>query len=113
MHELSLAENILSTLYEIKKTENVIKILQVNVKAGALLHVVPETLKFAFETIVQETEFKNTTLNFEIEPVMIKCNSCNETSPAEKNNYSCPKCKSEDVNISGNKDFIITSIDAE
>jgi hydrogenase nickel incorporation protein HypA/HybF len=113
MHELSLAENILNTLYEIKKNENVSVILQVNVKAGALLHVVPETLKFAFETIVKETEFKKTILNFEIDPIMIKCNNCNETSAAGKNNYSCPKCKSEDVNISGNKDFIITSIDAE
>ena len=91
MHELSLAENILNTLYEIKKNENVNKILQVNVKAGALLHVVPETLKFAFETIVKDTEFKNTILNFEIEPVMIKCNSCNETSPAEKNELLLPE----------------------
>jgi len=113
MHEFSLAENIFKVLKEIKNKENVSRITKVNVKSGAMLHVVPETLSFAFDTIKKDTEFKETILNFEVEPLKLECRKCREVNIIERNNLVCPNCKSDDVEIKGSKDFVITSIDAE
>ena len=113
MHELSIAENILKALYDIKAKENLNKITKVNVKAGSFLHIVPDSLNFAFEAIKKDTEFKDAILDFEIESVKIECSSCNGTFDSNEYVFSCPNCGSEEIKISGTKDFIITSIDAE
>lgn len=113
MHEFSIIENIFKIIDDIAKKEKIKKIYRVNLLIGEMLQIVPETLVFAFDSVKKDTKYKDSTLNIEIQPILINCNICKLNYELSKNQYICPKCNNDNFEIISGKELIIKSIEGE
>ena len=111
MHELSIAQEILGIVYQYvpDPKENYIK--AVRVKIGKMSNILPDSLSFCFEAIIQETPLKGAALEIIEEPVLIKCSECNTISEIEPPVFACPACKSNQIKIIGGTDMRVDEIE--
>jgi hydrogenase nickel incorporation protein HypA/HybF len=92
MHEMSIAETIVDFVRDESVKYPVRAIQAVGVKIGELIAVVPESLQFCFDTIVEGTELADTKLEIEIIPVIGHCEKCSIQIQPDGFNYFCPHC---------------------
>jgi hydrogenase nickel incorporation protein HypA/HybF len=124
LHEFSAACSIVDTALEAAKSNKATKVSVVNVEVGEFTFLVPEQLIFNFEiarknSILEEAELRIKTIKGQL-----LCNDCNfqgesQMDPNIPNQIAvfapmkCPKCGGSSTKITGGKDFVITSIEAE
>jgi hydrogenase nickel incorporation protein HypA/HybF len=124
LHEFSAACSIVDTALEAAKSNKATKVSVVNVEVGEFTFLVPEQLIFNFEiarknSILEEAELRIKTIKGQL-----LCNDCNfqgesQMDPNILNQIAvfapmkCPKCGGSSTKITGGKDFVITSIEAE
>jgi len=48
-----------------------------------------------------------------IQPILVKCNSCNAKSTLEKFEYICPKCESSDLEVLDGEDMYLMSLEMQ
>lgn len=113
MHEFSMIENIFKIIDEIIKKEKLEKVDKVNLLIGEMLQIIPETLVFAFDSVKKGTKCEKSTLNIEIQPVLIKCNICKSNYELGEDQFICPNCKNNDFEIFSGKELIIKSIEGK
>ena len=99
MHELSIAQDILSIIKQNVPHEELKNIQSVNVKIGDMAGVVPDSLEFCFQAIISGTEMGDARLNIEKIPFVLECNSCGKTSSNEIGIRICSHCSSPDTNV--------------
>ncbi|MDI9370566.1 MAG: hydrogenase maturation nickel metallochaperone HypA [Synergistaceae bacterium] len=92
MHELSLAEAIVSALLKMYEDEGWSGVKRVRLRIGALRQVFPDMLEFAFGTLVKDTPFSDASLEIEEVPLTNRCGECGE--PWAEDCASCPSCGS-------------------
>jgi len=124
LHEFSAACSIVDTALEAAKSNNATKITVVNVEVGEFTFLIPEQLSFNFEiasknTIVEDAELRITKVKGQL-----LCGDCGFEGESKVDPdippqiavfapMKCPKCESSSTTITGGKDFIIASIEAE
>ena len=69
MHELSIAKNIIDIVKETLSREHVEKLVKVKIQVGQLVAVVPDSLQFCYQTLVQDTPYDHSKLLIEIVPI--------------------------------------------
>jgi hydrogenase nickel incorporation protein HypA/HybF len=108
MHELSIAQNIVETVYQNVPLDELNRVRQVVVKAGQFSGVVSDSLKFSFRVIVAQTELESAELEIVEVPFRLKCNSCGRTTANDFGIMICGECSSSNTEIiSGNELEII------
>ncbi len=113
MHELGIASNIVETvLFEIKK-RHLKKVNIIGLKIGALTDVVPEALRFGFDTLVADTPLKNTKLEIEMVPIKGTCNKCKTNFEVNEFIFVCPECSAVDITIVQGKELDIVYIEVD
>lgn len=99
MHELAIAESLLSLIKDEMRKHDVHRLLLVRVRYGALTAIVPEALQFAFESLTAGTEMQGAVLEMEKVPLTLRCMNCGTIfTPQEEENVFvavCPKCHEE------------------
>jgi len=115
MHELSLAQNILSIVRsELKKLGIAEKRLTgVKMTIGKLMQVVPASLLYGLEIIGEEQGFKNVKYTVNECPLKVTCSGCGAESEIEKFALLCEKCGSDRIRIVGGREFVVESIDID
>ncbi|AIS51338.1 hydrogenase nickel insertion protein HypA [Thermoanaerobacter kivui] len=113
MHELSIAENILSIITGEAKKYNLKKIKEITVKAGELAGIVPENLIYCFEIISKGSIAEGAEIKIERVPLKVLCLDCGEEFVASLPNIQCVKCGSRNLKIVGGKEFFIESMEGE
>ena len=113
MHEFSIMQGVFKLLEDIAAQNKLIKIDKVVLKIGKLRQVFPDFLRFAFETISQNTIAENAELIIEEIPIMMHCKSCNKKFKVEHNTYICPKCGATKLEILTGKEVLIASVEGE
>jgi hydrogenase nickel incorporation protein HypA/HybF len=104
MHELSIAQNILDIIGDHVSSEQRRQIRSIRLKVGEQAGVVPESLEFCFNILIDGTSLQGAVLEMERVPFMVKCNSCGKTSTNESGILFCSSCNVNDVvMISGNE----------
>jgi hydrogenase nickel incorporation protein HypA/HybF len=99
MHEMSLAQSLLTLVRQELEKHGSPKLAGVTVRRGALANVVPEALDMAFEVLTAGTDLEGVTLEQVEEPVRLACGGCGkeflpEASAAAR--FSpCPFCGEE------------------
>ena len=76
MHELSLADAIVSALLKMCEDEAWGRVKKVRLRVGALRQVFPEMLEFAFSTVVKDTALSGALLEIEEIPLEWRCLEC-------------------------------------
>ncbi len=124
MHEFSAACSIVDTAVEAARANRATKVAVVNVEVGEFTFLIPEQLEFNFEIASKNTILEGAQLNISRTPGILKCSECGTEGPAEMDPalppqiavfspMKCPKCGSSSTTITGGKEFVITSIEAE
>jgi hydrogenase nickel incorporation protein HypA/HybF len=102
MHEMSIAQSIIDIVDDTLQESEKPLLREIAVDIGELVAVVPESLQFCFEAIVDGTKYDNAELKINLIPLKIKCKQCNKESKIERFSFSCPQCESVNIQtISG------------
>jgi hydrogenase nickel incorporation protein HypA/HybF len=124
MHEFSAACSIVDAALQAAKSNNAIKVSIVNVEVGEFTFLVPEQLVFNFEIASRNSILEGAELRIKTVKGRLLCNDCrfegeSQIDPNIPNQIAvfapmkCPKCGGSSTKITGGKDFVITSIEAE
>ncbi len=113
MHEYSIVGSLIDACEENAKANVATKVTKVVVKIGVMSGVEPELLKTAFDTFKEQTICDGAEFIMNIQPVVIKCNSCLNESILKKLEYSCPICKSIELDITDGEDMYLMQLELE
>ncbi len=113
MHEYSIVQSLIDSCEENAKENNATKITKVVVKIGVMSGVEPDLLQTAFDTFKENTICDNSELILNIQPILIRCNSCNIESILEKVEYKCPKCENIDIEILDGEEMYLMQLELE
>ncbi|MFQ5824806.1 MAG: hydrogenase maturation nickel metallochaperone HypA, partial [bacterium] len=113
MHELSIANSIVSTVLEEMKRRELPSVKSIVLRVGALSDIVPESLLFSFEVITIDTPLTNTKLKIEHIPVQGKCHKCGHDFAVENNLFVCPHCQSGQIEITRGQELDIAYLEVE
>lgn len=111
MHELSIAQNILETVYDHVPEDQRPLISKITMEIGAASGVVADALTFAFDAIVQDTPMRNAALNTVIIPFSVRCRECLKESQNESGFMTCQFCDSLDVSVLSGTDLVLKQIE--
>lgn len=113
MHELSIIQNILPLIERVAAENHMTSVKKVTLKVGRLRQIVPEFLKFAFESVTKTTVAEGAELIVESVPILVLCKSCQQQFVVEENIYLCPNCNHTDLQVLTGKEIILESIEGE
>lgn len=112
MHELSIAESILEIVSESVPDRNK-KVLSVTVEVGELTAVIPESLQFCFNAIIEETPYRGAQLIIREKKLTGACRTCGSGFPINNYLFQCPDCGSTDVEVTGGQELNVTELEVE
>ncbi len=108
---MAIAQNILDIAVAAAERGGAERITKINVVAGEMRAIVPPQLAFCFSIAAESTIASSAELNLEIVPVAGRCRGCGEDFAIEKFDYTCPKCGSSDIEITGGTEFRVRDIE--
>jgi hydrogenase nickel incorporation protein HypA/HybF len=108
MHELSLATGIVET---VEKHADGRRVISVQMRIGALRQVVPESLEFYFGICSRDTVCEGATLEQELLPARLRCNTCEQRWDLDLPDFRCPSCSGSDVEVVSGTEFEVDSIE--
>lgn len=112
MHELGVAANIVEIAIDsIPDNLNKMPVEKINLRIGKLSSVVPESLRFCFETLIPGTRLEGAELSIEEVPVTAKCRECNFQWIVPEPVFICKRCGSGLINIISGRELDISSIE--
>lgn len=110
MHELGIVIQIVKQLdayvieHQIKKVETIV------LEIGALSSVYPKFVEDVYPIAVENTRFKDTTLQIDIAPGIGRCNDCGFIYNLVENKNVCPKCEKGHFTVISGRDFMIKQL---
>ena len=107
MHELSLCQAIAETA---ERRAAGRPVQRVNVRIGHLRQVVPDSLTFAWELLVEDSPLAGSTLDVDYVPAVIACSACGEQSTLEWPVFVCLACGSHDVQLVSGEELLLVSL---
>jgi hydrogenase nickel incorporation protein HypA/HybF len=113
MHEYSIVQSLLDQCEENAKANDSTKVTKVVVKIGVMSGVEPDLLQIAFDTFKEGTMCEACEYIQNIQPIVIRCHKCNTESTLDKNEYSCPKCQSIELDVIDGEDLMLMQLELE
>lgn len=111
MHELSIAQSILTIAQKAAPPDGIIT--GVNIQVGELSSIEIESLKFAFTAIRDETVLQKADLNIDIIPGEAQCAGCNNIFHLPAFGHPCPRCQGFSLKILRGREMKVTSLTVE
>jgi hydrogenase nickel incorporation protein HypA/HybF len=111
MHELGIAENILQIVRQSVPKESAADIRAVRLRVGQLSGVVPDSLSFCFDVLVNDTEMKQATLAIEQVPLISECRDCKNRFQMDDLAFSCPACQSTRLDLISGRELEVVEIE--
>lgn len=114
MHEMGIAIQLIDSLKDVCKQNNIKKLRSVTLTIGEASMVVPRYMSECWDAAVKDTDYEKTKLKIVTTVAKGRCNHCGEEFEIAKNNQKCPHCGSfnDFIPISG-MEIEITEIEAE
>jgi len=111
MHELSIAVEILGPVLACAEEHGAEKVTALTVRAGALQHIVPESLQLAFRAAADGTCAEGAELTIEHVDVTARCRRCEQEFEVEDFLFACPECGVADVEMITGAELTLTSVE--
>jgi len=92
MHELSIAQSIVTIAEEHLPAETHARVRTVRVKIGELAGVVPDSLEFCFSAVTGGTALEGARLEIQHVAARARCHSCGATTPVALLAFQCQRC---------------------
>jgi len=110
MHEMALADGILSVVLEAAGEHPV---RRVRLKIGKLQHVTQESLQFSYQLLAEDTTAADATLELDSIDILLSCNSCSKEQVALSVPFVCSKCGSFDLKILQGDEVVVELIELQ
>ncbi|MHB8946637.1 MAG: hydrogenase maturation nickel metallochaperone HypA/HybF [Bacillota bacterium] len=116
MHELSLAQEVLSTINDSARDNGIRRVTRVRLVIGTMSGVLPEALRFSFDAVREVVPawtpglFAATRLDILEKEATAKCRRCGEAFPVGDLSdlpSPCPVCGSTDLSLDGGLELFI------
>ncbi len=113
MHELSLAQSVVSLLLQEARRHDIGSIQQVCLRVGALRAVVPELLQTGLELVSRGTPAEGARFLVEQVPGQARCARCRATYAVEDLLLVCPACGALGGEILAGQELQLLEFDGE
>jgi len=115
MHELSICTALVELVAaEMQQQAPKAKLLKAVVCVGDLRQVIPETLTFAYESLVAGTQMAGSKLEIRHVPVTARCGACGwEGAFSENHFFICPKCNGHNLDLLTGRELHLESLEVE
>lgn len=94
MHEFSLIDELMKTLFASARENGIVKITRVSLVVGEAYGALPDALKFAFEVLSSGTPAEGAVLDIKEDPVVCRCRECQISFRWRDSSWKCPGCGS-------------------
>ncbi len=111
MHELSIAQGIVEIIRQYVPEDQEAGIRRVRIRIGRMAGVIPDSLDFCFDAMVQGTPMGGARLDIEEIPVQSCCTVCGRSFHVEGTAFSCPGCGSSDTNVISGTEIQVVEIE--
>ncbi|MBD3336888.1 MAG: hydrogenase maturation nickel metallochaperone HypA [Candidatus Eisenbacteria bacterium] len=113
MHELPIAQNLLSLVLEHAEKNGGGRVVGVHLVVGELSSIVDDSLQFYWEIITAGSAAEGSQLHFRRLPMRLRCRDCETTFEPANLEYRCSACGSRRVGVEGGDDLRLEAIDLE
>ncbi len=113
MHEMSIAQSLISILQEEMAKHGAGTLRSVRLSVGELSAIVPESLSFCFEIITQGTPLEGAKLLMDRIPLRGYCPQCEETFDIKEFVFICPTCSSTNIETIEGQELSIVEMEVE
>ena len=111
MHELSIAQNIISIIQDYINEDQKNTVKTIRLKIGKLSNVLTDSLLFGFEVLTKDTYLEGANLEIEHLPVRIHCEACGEETTIEDFLFLCSVCHSSKVKVLSGYELMVSEIE--
>ena len=110
MHELGVLFEIVKTVEDVAKKNELTKIDTLVLQIGELSSMIPRYIEACYPAAVDGTLLQETKLKIEILPGNAICKKCNKVFNLLENHRKCPNCGNEYWKLLSGKEFMIKEI---
>lgn len=111
MHELSIVQNLVTLCEQNAAKQNAKSISKIEIKIGRLSGVEPHYLQSAFDVYKAGTICENAELIINLQNIIIKCNECGYSGELSENDFTCPKCQSQNLKVTDGEDMYLMRLE--
>ena len=111
MHELSIVQNLVSLCEKNAAKENAKEISKIEIKVGRLSGVEPHYLQSAFDVYKAGTICENAELVINLQGIVVECFDCRFVGELSENDFTCPKCKSQNLKVTDGEDMYLMRLE--
>jgi hydrogenase nickel incorporation protein HypA/HybF len=113
MHEMAVTQSILRITLEHAQRVQAARVSAINIKLGQLSSLVDDSISFYWELIAKDTIAEKAELRFTRIPARVVCLDCANEFALPKDDYACPKCRSERFRVTTGDEMTVESIEVE
>jgi hydrogenase nickel incorporation protein HypA/HybF len=113
MHEMSVAQGLLSILQAQAETHGIARVSRVRLKIGRLRGLDARQLRLAFEALAEGSVAAGAELEIEEIAAQARCCACGAVWRAADYRFNCPECAAADAEILEGRELYIESFDGE
>lgn len=113
MHEMAVTRGMLDLVLDEAAKAGSKKVTIINVALGEMSGVVDSCVQFYFDFMSKDTPAEGAALNFRKVPNQAKCRKCGNVFRPRDVFWSCDKCDSMDIEVTGGSELYIESIEVE
>ena len=113
MHEMSIAQSLMEIIREEMGKHDAKVLKSVHLQIGQLSAIVPESLSFCFQVMVEGTEMEGAKLVMDIIPLRGRCPECRKEFEIEDYHFACPTCGSARIETIAGQDLAVVDMEVE
>ncbi len=110
MHELGILFNVVRTVEDIARQNQVTRIAALVLQVGELSPVVPHYLQACYPAAVDGTLLEGAELKIEVTPGNALCEPCQKVFNLRASRGKCPRCGRSQYEILSGQEFLIKEI---
>ena len=114
MHELQVTERILNIALKHASTNNVSKIISIQLKVGELSDLENEWMQKYFDYLSKDSIAEGATLKIERTPVIMQCDDCAHSfhvNIREMKEIQCPECVGKKCTLTSGREYYIKDME--
>ncbi len=113
MHELSIMHSAMEMALEQAHRAKAARICVITMRVGALSGVVPDALRFAYESLARGTMAEGSELRIQDAPAVYFCPACVRDFQAGDIFAECPACGRPSGELKAGREIELTSMEIE
>jgi hydrogenase nickel incorporation protein HypA/HybF len=113
MHEMSIAQSLITILQEEMAKHGATALRSVRLNIGEMSAIVPESLSFCFEIIIQGTPLEGAKLLMDRIPLRGYCPGCDRPFDIKDFVFVCPTCGSTNIETIEGQELSIVEMEVE